>query len=137
MTNIDIIEQQISDTEKYLQEAHAFDKYSKQDILKNQMMLRACERSLYLLTQAVIDIAESIVSLKKFRKPGSFRESFEILHENNLLDAELKEKLVSMAGFRNALAHDYKKFDYNILYNVLQNGLKDIEKFIEAMKKTI
>lgn len=137
MTNIHIIEQQISDIEKYMQEAHVFQKKSKQDILNNPITLRACERALYLLTQAAIDLAESMVSLKKFRKPGSHRESFEILHENDLLGAELMEKLVSMSGFRNALAHDYKKFDYDIMYDVLKNGLKDIEEFVEAIKKII
>ena len=82
-------------------------------------------------------LAEAMVSYQSWRKPAELRESFEILHEHGLLDRELVEKLVAMTGFRNALAHDYKHFDYGIMYDVLQNRLDDIADFAEAMKKLI
>ncbi len=40
-----------------------------------------------------------------------------------------------MVDFRNIIAHDYKKIDYDIVYDVLQNKLKDIEKFVEEIEK--
>ncbi|MEG2290595.1 MAG: HepT-like ribonuclease domain-containing protein [Clostridium sp.] len=35
-----------------------------------------------------------------------------------------------MAGFRNILVHDYMKLDRGIVYNIINNNLKDIEEFI-------
>lgn len=137
MTNIGSIEQQISVIEKYLSESRRFKKYSKDELMGDLDLLRSCERSLYLLTQSCIDLAESVISLKSFRKPTSLKESFEILHENGLIDFGLANRMSNMTGFRNALAHNYDKFDYDIMYNVLQNGLKDIEEFLATVRKAI
>ena len=52
------------------------------------------------------------------------------LNEEKIISNELTEKLVKMTGFRNAVAHDYEKLNYEIVYDVLQNRLKDIEEFI-------
>ena len=42
-----------------------------------------------------------------------------------------------MVGFRNVLAHDYEDIDYGIVFNVLQQGLKDIEAFPEIISKKL
>jgi uncharacterized protein YutE (UPF0331/DUF86 family) len=33
--------------------------------------------------------------------------------------------MVGMVGFRNVVAYDYEKIDYDIVYDVLQNRLSD------------
>lgn len=35
-----------------------------------------------------------------------------------------------MVGLRNIIAHDYEKINYDIVYEVLQKGAKDIEEYI-------
>lgn len=42
-----------------------------------------------------------------------------------------------MAGFRNILVHDYLKIDREIVYEVILNNLKDIEKFIKVIVEYI
>ena len=137
MTNIDAIDAQIGNVKKYLQATGNFKKYSKEEIVDNQERAFSCERALYLTTQSAIDLAESVISYKSFRKPTELKESFEILYENGVIETDLMHKLCDMVGFRNALAHGYDKFDYDILYDVLQNGLKDIEEFVEEVKKAL
>ena len=34
-----------------------------------------------------------------------------------------------MAGFRNILVHDYINLDREVVYDILNNNLKDIEDF--------
>ena len=45
----------------------------------------------------------------------------------------MTKKLVKMVGFRNIIAHDYEKIDYDIVLDVLKNKMKDAEAFIKEI----
>jgi len=130
MSNRAIIENKISHIRKYLRILDGYQKYSRKEIEGNIDLKGAVERYLYLAAQATIDLSEAAVAYKNFRKPTTMSESFYILNEEKIISNELTEKLVKMTGFRNAVAHDYEKLNYEIVYDVLQNRLKDIEEFI-------
>jgi len=137
MTNFSVVENKISSTKKYLSILQNFKKYSRKKIENDLNIKGAVERYLYLVSQATIDTAEAFISLKDFRKPTTLREGFEILEEEKVISVELREKMVKMAGFRNFIAHDYDKIDYDKVYDVLQNRLTDIKEFIEQIKKLL
>ncbi|TSC93889.1 MAG: hypothetical protein CEN87_718 [Parcubacteria group bacterium Licking1014_1] len=137
MTNFSIIENKITSIGKYLNIVGKYRKYSKDEIEKNLDLSGAVERYLYLVSQACIDLAEAVVSFKDFRKPTTYRESFEILEEEKIISVELREKMVKMSGFRNVIAHDYAEINYDTVYDVLQNKLIDIEQFISEIKKSL
>ncbi len=137
MTNQSVIENKISSVKKYLKLLERYKNYSRNEIENNPDIRGAVERYLYLTTQAVLDLAESLISYKKFRKPTALRESFDILQEENQISMDLAEKLVKMAGFRNIMAHDYEKINYDIVYDVLHHRLKDITEFLEIIKNLI
>ena len=131
MTNINVIETKISSIQKYLKILAGYQKYSQKEIETDLNLKGAVERYLYLLTQAAIDLAETIIALKNFRRPTTYSEAFHILHEEDFLTTDLTEKLVRMAGFRNIIAHDYEDVDFGILYDVLQYRLGDVEQFLK------
>lgn len=135
MTNLAVVENKISAVKKYLGIVGGYKKYSQQEIESNLDLKGALERYLYLTVQATIDLADALVSYKQFRKPTSMSESFDILNEEGIILKELTEKMVKMTGFRNIIAHDYEKIDYSIVYDVLQNGFGDVEKFVEVVEK--
>jgi len=137
MTSLSIIENKISSVKKYLKILKDFKKYSKKQIENDLYIRGAAERYLYLAIQATIDTAEAFISLKDFRKPTTLKEGFEILEEEKIISVELREKMAEMAGFRNFIAHDYEKINYDIVYDVLQNKLKDIEDFLSKIKKIL
>jgi len=134
MTNISTIENKTTSIKKYLKTLDRYKNYSQEEIVKNIDLRGAVERYLYLVCQATIDLAEAVISYRGFRKPTSLNESFYILQEENILDEKLTNNLIKMVGFRNVVAHDYEKIDYNIMYDVLQNRLKDIEEFIKIVE---
>ena len=76
-------------------------------------------------------MAEAIVSYKNWRKPETLGETFSVLAENRLISNDLADKLIRMVGFRNIIAHDYEKINYEIVLDVLQNRLSDIEGFLK------
>ncbi|MEK7080361.1 MAG: DUF86 domain-containing protein [Patescibacteria group bacterium] len=137
MTNFSVVENKISSVKKYLTILQNFKKYTRKEIENDLNIKGAVERYLYLVSQATIDTAEAFISLKDFRKPTTLREGFEILEEEKIISVELREKMVKMAGFRNFIAHDYDKIDYDKVYDVLQNRLTDIKEFIEQIKKLL
>ena len=78
MTNFSVIENKISLVRKYLKILDGFKSFSRQEIEEDEKIKGALERYLYLAAQAAIDLAEAVISFKKFRKPTTLRESFDI-----------------------------------------------------------
>lgn len=134
MTNIFIVESKVSSIQKYLQILKGFRNYSQKQLEEDIYLKGSAERYLYLLTQSVLDLAESIIAFQDFRRPQTYSESFDILQEERLISLELTEKLVKMAKFRNIISHDYENLDFGIIYDVLQNHLQDIEEFLSVIK---
>lgn len=137
MTDFNIIEGRISSIRKYLKILKSFKKYSIKELEENVILKGAVERYLYLIIQESISLAEGIISLKDLRKPSDYGESFEILNEEDIIPIELSQELVKMVGFRNIISHDYEKLDFRIVYDVLKNGLKDIDSFVSEVKKSL
>ncbi len=135
MTSHNVIENKISSIQKYLKILEGYEKYSQEEIENDINTKGAVERYLYLVCQATIDLAEAIVSFKNLRKPSTLTESFYILNEADIASIKLAEKMADMVGFRNTISHDYEKLNYEIVYDVLQNRLKDIKEFVEMAKK--
>jgi len=134
MTNLSVIENKISSVQKYLTILERYRTYSQKEIADDIDRRGAVERYLYLAMQATIDLAEAVIAFKNLRKPSTMSESFYILNEADIVPPDLTEQLVKMTGFRNVIAHDYEKLNYDIVYDVLQNRLVNIERFLEAIK---
>ncbi len=135
MTSIAVIENKISSTRKYLDILENYKQFSRDDITNDIDRKGAVERYLYLVMQASIDLSEAVISYKKFRKPSAMSESFYILEEADIIPSDLREQMVNMTGFRNIIAHDYENLNYDIVYDVLQNRMINIEKFLDFIKK--
>ena len=133
MSNLKVIENKISSIRKYLKILQRYKKYSKKEIEGNVDIKGAVERYLYLAIQSTIDLAEAIIAYKNLRKPTTMSEAFYILNEEGFIPVRLTAELAKMAGFRNIVAHDYEKIDYDIVVDVLQNKLKDIDKFLKRI----
>ncbi len=46
----------------------------------------------------------------------------------------LVKRMVKLVGFRNVMAHDYEKVNYDIVYVVLKTRLQYIEAFLESIQ---
>ena len=135
MTSINVIENKISAIRKYLTILDRYQKFTRPEIENDIDIRGAVERYLYLATQSTIDLAESIIAYRKLRKPTTMAESFHILCEAGVISEELMQRLVQMTGFRNVIAHAYEDLDYDIVFDILHNGRKDISAFLEVLEK--
>ena len=44
-------------------------------------------------------------------------------------------KMIGMTGFRNAIAHDYDKINYDLVYKIIHQDIKDIKDFLDIVSK--
>lgn len=137
MSSLKVIENKESSIKKYLKILKRYKGYSKQEIESNIDIKGALERYLYLVIQSTVDMAEAIIAYKNFRKPSTMAEAFYILNEEGFISGDLTNKLAMMVGFRNIIAHDYEKIDYDIVINVFKSGLKDIDKFLKEISQRL
>lgn len=125
---INLLKEQIEKLEK-------FKKFSKEEILKDEMKLSALERDLYVLADLIIQICENINSIKKHWYWLEYRESMKITLWYINFNQEHFNDFLNLSGFRNVLAHEYAKIDYEILFDVLENKISQIENFIDKVEK--
>lgn len=108
MSTIEVLENKISYIKKHLAAVRGYHVTAPNDLEKNAMLRGAVERELYVLAQAVIDLAEAMVAYKNLRKPTTMREAFDILQEAGILPQEFIGRFIGIVGFRNALATTMK-----------------------------
>lgn len=135
MRNLAVIESKISYLQKHLANTKSYQKHSLRDIQDDEVLQSAIERELYVIAQAVIDLAEAVVAFKEFRKPTTMREAIDILGEQGILPSDFVAQFINIVGFRNALAHDYEDLKLEVVYDVLVNKLSQVEAFVEYIKK--
>lgn len=83
--------------------------------------------------QICIDIANHVIASEGWRAPRDFRDSFTVLDEQGVLDADLASRLKALAGLRNRLVHLYDEVDDYFVHEALQEGLGDLDGFARAV----
>lgn len=99
--------------------------YTRQDAAMLNV-LRACEQA--------IDLANHIIRSRKIGIPTSSAESFGLLQDKSIIDAELSERLKKMVHFRNILIHQYQRMDLEVVKAVLVSGLDDLLLFGDRIR---
>ena len=118
---------------KYIDELHDMlpdqEEY-QQDLIKR----RACEKTVEVAIESLIDVSAMIVSAQQFGLPQNEENIFDMLIEKKVLSSELGEKLKDMKGFRNILVHRYGHVDDEIVYHNLSICMNDFYEFENAIK---
>jgi len=101
-----------------------YDEFAREHIL-----VGSAERDFQVAIQAALDIASIILADQAVKMPRDYKDLFPALAEIGVLPADLAQKLVGMAGFRNVLVHLYLEVDLQRVYRYLQENLDDFETF--------
>jgi len=96
---------------------------------------RFVERTLHVLIEACIDVAQHIIADENLREPVSYRDTFTILAEKDILQSSDLERFESMASFRNLLVHYYERMDDEVVYGIFKQNLSDFDLFVERIVK--
>lgn len=94
---------------------------------------RFVERTLHILIEACIDVAQHIISDEGFREPTTYRDAFVVLAEEEIIPAAQLPRLEQMAAFRNLIVHYYERIDDAIVFGVFQRNLTDFLAYTESI----
>lgn len=133
MVNKILIERILGDIKHNLKDLKDASDITWEVYKKDKRARRFVERTLHIIIEACIDIAQHIISDEGLREPSSYRETFVVLAENNILKEDDLSKFEKIASFRNLIVHYYEKIDDSIVFGVFKNNLSDFEIFIERI----
>jgi uncharacterized protein YutE (UPF0331/DUF86 family) len=94
---------------------------------------RIVERTLQLMIELCVDIANHVISDRQLQVPSSYANAFEVLNQADLVSGDLTKTMVQMAKFRNILVHQYAEVDAEIVVGILQSRLGDFVRFREEL----
>ncbi len=86
--------------------------------------------------QFCIDVASHICAAHG-RAPQTSSEAFLTLAELGIIDMTLAAKMVSAAGFRNVLVHEYAEVDWAIVMKVVVEGTEDLKSFGKSVASLV
>jgi len=119
----------------YLSQVREFSKISENEYKKNWKTQRIVERTLQILVEECIDIANHIISDEGLRLPVGYADAFEVLMENRIMNKKLSATMEKMAKFKNVIIHQYEKIDPATVVSILRRDLDDFEKYKKAIIK--
>jgi uncharacterized protein YutE (UPF0331/DUF86 family) len=130
-----LIGRKLSQVDTYLGQIKEFSKISGRAYKNDWKTQRIVERTLQILVEECIDIANHIISDKDMRLPAGYADAFQVLMENAIISKKLFQTMEKMAKFRNVVVHQYEKIDPAIVVSILHGHLGDFEKYKKAIIK--
>jgi len=128
-----LIGRKLSQVDIYLSQMREYSRISVVRYKKEWKTQRIVERTLQILIEVCLDIANHIISDKGMRVPTGYADTFKVLSENRLIGKKLFETLEKMATFRNVVVHQYETIDPAIVVSILHRNLGDFEKYKRAV----
>ena len=133
MVDKSLIFRKISELEVYMKQIKEFSNITLDSYKADWKIQRIVERTLQMMIETCADIAAHIISDSGMRAPTTYADTFKVLSENNVIDAELLTIMEKMAKFRNVVVHQYEEVDAEIVVVILSKHLGAFDKFKEAI----
>lgn len=102
----------------------------REAFLDDELLQDAAVRNLQTAIEALLDMANHIVSRGGLGTPASYRDAIDSLLEHGILPGERGDAFRAMIGFRNRAVHLYDELDAEGVFEILENDLGDFEVFI-------
>ena len=119
----------------FLEKLEKMARIPKKTFLADERNPAASESFLRRCIEAIFDIGRHILSKSFSSKSLEYKEVALELGDKGVISKNYARTLVKMAGYRNRLVHYYKEISNEEIYEILQNDLGDLEKFLKEIEK--
>ena len=127
MVRPEVIRKRFNKFDKYIDILKKSQRYSRKEFMSDPELYGSAERFLHLSIELLTDVGNHIIAEEGLGVVNWYSDIPEILHSKKVINGERRENWIKMIGFRKTLVHDYLDVDLDIVYDVLQNGLKDLQ----------
>lgn len=129
MSNVNgVIEKKLALLEKHLSELQKNMEGVDLARFRDDYMLKCmAERSLQIMIEIVIDIAERIIALRQAGPVDSSSQAIERLVQLGILKSS--QPYVDMIRFRNLIVHQYSDIDPELTFRIVKNELDSFHRF--------
>jgi uncharacterized protein YutE (UPF0331/DUF86 family) len=124
-----------SQLDEYLSILQRIIRTPREEFLKDKIIIGSAKYYLQVSIECCLDISNHIIAAERYRAPKDYADTFKILEEEGVIDAQLSLKLRQMAKFRNRLVHLYGGIDDAYVYAFITKDLQDVTKFRAAIHK--
>jgi len=120
----------------FLKELTSLSALPREKFVSDKISSAAAESFLRRTLEAIFDIGRHILATSgQVDLAAEYKSIARGLVKLGIVDEELGDKLIQMAGYRNRLGHLYNLIEDEELYEIIGSGLKDIEAFVSAIKR--
>ena len=137
MIDSELIEKKVDMIEEgliYLRQAR---ETKRDDLLASFEKLQAVKHTLQETVEACLDIANHMSAAKGLPRSETYSGMFLALGKGGLLPKDLAHNLAEMARFRNLLVHRYGDVNSTKVYEILQESLTDVERFLREVERIL
>ena len=137
MNNFDLekIGKTVDDIERYLRDLNELN-VGKEEDLANKDRFYAASMITFSIMNRSIDLGNEIVSACKFGMPSSYRDIFEILCREDVVDKEVRGKMIKLVYYRNLIAHEYHRINEKELFTMVKE-IEIAERFMEQTREFV
>lgn len=111
----------------------ALSSLSKEVFVNDPDKIGSAKYHFLVAIESAIDLCNHIIAKNNYRTPEDYSDTFRVMGEAKIFDAEFVKKLISMAKFRNRLVHIYWDVDDTLLYKILTENLEDLDHFLREL----
>lgn len=129
----DVVVERLAFLKETLEELKPLQERPKEELTKNKVLRWAIEHGLHLAAEAIFDIGNHILVGHFSKRAVGYDLVLNELSQMKVISIALCTRFERLGGFRNILVHEYMKIDFDKVYERLQNGLEDFEKFIKEL----
>lgn len=126
MVRPEVIRKRLNKLDQYLEILEKIKGYSFEQFVSDPEHYGSAERFLQLAIEVINDIGNHIIADETLGTINWQSDIPNVLFEKGYISNNSQENWIKIIGFRNILVHDYLDIDRKIVFDVLQNNLKDI-----------
>ncbi len=124
-----------SDIERFFRD---YEKITLEGSIQHEDTTRfhAISMVLFTILNLSFELGEEIIGHRHAGLPGTYRDIFQILWEEKLIDEKIRGTMTHMVYYRNRLAHQYAGLNHEDIH-VIMSHLDTIREYIARMKDAI
>lgn len=137
MVDREVFDRRVGKLEELLRDLRRLAATDRATFLSDRGLQAQAERWLQLAAECALDLAHHLIADRGWKTPGTYREAFEILRAEGVLDAELADQMQGWAGLRNVLTHVYLDVDHTRLHEILTRELGQLQLYATTLHRVL